>query len=123
MATRTVRIDDLTDVENAEVTEHRVALDGQEGTLDLAPETLAALELFLLKADVSGVRDMFAAHATRAPRRSKEDTDAIRAWGRTELKGKRVNYEGEINDTGRLPKLLVDAFEAAQVAAPEEDNA
>ncbi|SEE72913.1 Lsr2 protein [Streptomyces sp. 2231.1] len=103
----TVRSDDLTGIESDEVGTHRFSLNGIEYEIDLTPDSYdkldAALRPFIEKGRKVGrikVTGRVRRDAPVGP--SAED---VRAWAR------KNGYA--VNDRGRVPRELREAFQAA----------
>lgn len=109
MAKRTVCIDDLTGEEDAQTV--TITIDDASWSIDLAAGSRAkldkALKPFLDVAEPVSVRRRGHSRGTagKAPRTSDE-LQAIREWARAN--------GHEVSDRGRVPKAVVDAFEAAR---------
>ncbi|MFJ3310513.1 Lsr2 family protein [Streptomyces sp. NPDC086549] len=103
----TVYSDDLTGTESDEVSTHRFSLNGIEYEIDLTPDSYdkldAALRPFIEKGRKVG--------RTKVPGRVRGDAadgpsaEEVRAWAREN------GYE--VNDRGRVPREIREAFEAA----------
>ncbi|MGV9350997.1 histone-like nucleoid-structuring protein Lsr2 [Streptomyces spiralis] len=103
----TVYSDDLTGEESDEVNTHRFSLNGVSYEIDLTPENYdkldAALRPFIDKGRKLGrAREMARVRRGAAEGPSAEE---VRAWARTN------GYE--VNDRGRMPREIREAFEAA----------
>lgn len=103
----TVYSDDLTGTESDEVSTHRFSLNGIEYEIDLTPESYdkldAALRLFIEKGrKVGRTKVTGLVHRGAAVGPSAEE---VRAWAREN------GYE--VNDRGRVPGEIREAFEAA----------
>ncbi|MGQ4426400.1 Lsr2 family protein [Streptomyces violaceoruber] len=103
----TVYTDDLTGHESGEVQTHSFSLDGVNYEIDLVPESYDKL-FEALAPFIEGGRKI---GRTKGPgRRRKETADGtsaeeLRAWAR------RNNYQ--VNDRGRVPAHIREAFEKA----------
>ncbi|MFD8396613.1 Lsr2 family protein [Streptomyces sp. NPDC059680] len=103
----TVYTDDLSGEESVEVSTHRFSLNGVQYEIDLTPENYdkldAALRLFIEKGRKTGrIRD--ADRMRKAPV-GGPSAEEVRAWAREN------GYE--VNDRGRVPRGIREAFEAA----------
>lgn len=109
MAQKTITIytDDLTGKESAEAHTHTFTLDGVGYEIDLAPESYdqlyEALSPFIDKGRKTG-RVKGARKARTAPAGGPSTAD-MRSWA------KENGYE--VNDRGRVPSSVREAFEAA----------
>lgn len=103
----TIYTDDLTGTESDEVSTHGFSLNGVEYEIDLTPENYdkldAALRPFIEKGRKMG-RAKGAGRARKAPA-DGPSAEEMRAWAREN------GYE--VNDRGRVPREIREAFEAA----------
>ncbi|MEV7004718.1 Lsr2 family protein [Streptomyces sp. NPDC093982] len=103
----TVYTDDLSGTESDEVSTHRFSLNGIEYEIDLTPENYdkldAALRPFLEKSRKVG-RTKYTSSARKGPV-SGPSAEEVRAWAR--------ENGLEVNDRGRVPREIREAFEAA----------
>ena len=95
--TVTVFIDDMTGEEITDVRHVEFAFRGVEYRLDLSPESFVEMQ------------EVFAPwveNATRVPkrRRAKRDLNDVRAWAKAN--------GFEVSDKGRVPKKVLDAYDA-----------
>ncbi|MGW7387046.1 histone-like nucleoid-structuring protein Lsr2 [Streptomyces sp. NPDC054794] len=103
----TVYSDDLTGAESDEVSTHRFSLNGINYEIDLNPDSYdkldAALRPFIDKGrKVGRTKETGRARRDAAAGPSAEE---VRAWARQN------GYE--VNDRGRVPKEIRDAFDAS----------
>ncbi|MFE2103935.1 Lsr2 family protein [Streptomyces sp. NPDC059468] len=105
----TVYSDDLTGTESSEVSTHRFSLNGINYEIDLTPENYdkldAALRPFIEKGRKLGRTKGAGTGRVRGEPADGPSAEEIRAWARE--KGL------EVNDRGRVPKEIRDAFSAA----------
>jgi Lsr2 len=113
MATRTYRVDDLDGT--SDVTEvgqdTTVSLNGRAVTLDLSDKHFAELEKFLAKYFENGqesTRKTAGAKATGNADADAERNREIRAWRQLQNR----DDLPVVNERGRLPKAVVDAYVA-----------
>ena len=103
----TVYTDDLTGMESEEVSTHRFSLNGVEYEIDLTPESYdkldAALRVFIEKGRKIGRSKQ--SGRTRKDLPVGPSAEEIRAWAR-------ANGQ-EVNQRGRVPREVREAFEAA----------
>ena len=104
MARRTVTvfIDDMTGEEITDVRHVEFAFRGVEYRLDLSPESFVEMqEVF-----APWVENATRVPASRSPRKSaaRRDLDEVRAWAR--------KNGFEVSDKGRVPKRVLDAYDA-----------
>ncbi|MFD8384871.1 Lsr2 family protein [Streptomyces sp. NPDC059679] len=100
--------DDLTGTESDEVSTHRFSLNGVNYEIDLTPENYDKLDDALRPFIESG-RKVGRTKETGRARRGAVDgpsAEEVRAWAREN------GYE--VNDRGRVPKEVRDAFEASR---------
>ncbi|KOG90521.1 Lsr2 family protein [Streptomyces sp. NPDC050617] len=107
----TTYVDDLTGEESAEIAKHTILVDGAGVELDLTDENydklLELLQPYLHAEGARRVRGSVAA-AKGKPRKAPaagENTAEIRAWAKAN------GYE--VNDRGRVPASVKEAYEKA----------
>ncbi|MHB9858356.1 histone-like nucleoid-structuring protein Lsr2 [Streptomyces sp. YIM S03343] len=103
----TVYSDDLTGTESDEVSTHRFSLNGIEYEIDLTPESYDKLDAALRPFIETG-RKMGRTKVTGRVHRGAAagpSAEEVRAWAREN------GYE--VNDRGRVPGEIREAFEAA----------
>ncbi|MEV7003673.1 IS200/IS605 family transposase [Streptomyces sp. NPDC093982] len=104
----TLYTDDLTSNQSDAISTHVFSLNGVEYEIDLAPENYEKLNLalrpFIDKGRKTGRRKK-AGRSSKAPVVGAS-AEEVRAWARTN------GYD--INDRGRVPREIREAFEAAQ---------
>jgi hypothetical protein len=100
--------DDLTSNESDTVSTHVFSLNGVEYEIDLAPENYdklnSALRPFIDNGRKTG-RSKRAGRSNKPPV-AGASAEEVRAWARTN------GYD--VNDRGRVPRRIREAFEAAQ---------
>ncbi|MFL4910048.1 Lsr2 family protein [Streptomyces sp. MMS24-I2-30] len=103
----TVYYDDLTGTESDEIGTHRFSLNGVDYEIDLTPENYDKLDEALRPFIESGRKLGRVKGAGRVRRAAAEgpSTEEVRAWAREN------GYE--VNDRGRVPKEVRDAFDAS----------
>ncbi|MEU9256554.1 Lsr2 family protein [Streptomyces sp. NPDC048270] len=105
----TIYTDDLTGEETQEAATHILVLDGIEYEIDLAPDSydrlLEAVAPFTSVGRRAGRVNRVKATASDASRTSG-DTAEIRAWAKANGL--------QVNDRGRVPKDVRDAYNAAE---------
>ncbi|MEU3855248.1 Lsr2 family protein [Streptomyces sp. NPDC029554] len=103
----TVYTDDLTGAESSEVTTHTFSLNGVNYEIDLTPENYDKLD-DALRPFIEKGRKRGRAKGTGRVRRGSTDgpsAEEVRAWAR--------ENGHQVNDRGRVPKEIRDAFDAA----------
>ncbi|MER6076268.1 Lsr2 family protein [Streptomyces sp. NPDC001817] len=103
----TVYSDDLTGMESGEVSTHRFSLNGINYEIDLTPENYDKLDA-ALRPFIEKGRKLSRTKETGRVRRGAADgpsAEEVRAWAREN------GYE--VNDRGRVPKEIRDAFDAS----------
>ncbi|MEU6669249.1 Lsr2 family protein [Streptomyces sp. NPDC046727] len=103
----TVYLDDLTGMESDEVGTHRFSLNGVNYEIDLTPENYDKLDA-ALRPFIEKGRKLGRTKETGPVRRSAAagpSAEEIRAWAREN------GYE--VNDRGRVPKEIREAFDAS----------
>ncbi|MFF7976607.1 histone-like nucleoid-structuring protein Lsr2 [Streptomyces sp. NPDC007905] len=103
----TVYSDDLTGTESSEVSTHWFSLNGINYEIDLTPENYDKLDA-ALRPFIEKGRKMGRTKGTGRVRRDAADApsaEEVRAWAR--------ENGLEVNDRGRVPKEIRDAFDAA----------
>jgi hypothetical protein len=100
----TVYTDDLTGTESDEVSTHRFSLNGVEYEIDLTPENYDKLDAALRPFITKG-RKKRATGRVRKETAPGPSAEEVRAWARAN--------GHEVNDRGRVPREIREAFEAA----------
>jgi hypothetical protein len=109
----TLYTDDLTGEESSEVSTYTILVNGAGVEIDLAPDShdklMEALGPFLGADGARRVRGGASGKARRSRGGSRSiggmDTSAVRAWAKEQGL--------EVNDRGRLPAPIVEAYEKA----------
>jgi hypothetical protein len=104
----TVHSDDLTGMESDEVSTHRFSLNGVNYEIDLTPENYDKLDTALRPFIEKGRKVGRTKETGRVRRGAVEGPSAeeVRAWARAN--------GHEVNDRGRVPREIREAFEAAR---------
>ncbi|MEV5775297.1 Lsr2 family protein [Streptomyces antimycoticus] len=103
----TVYSDDLTGTDSDEVSTHRFSLNGVDYEIDLTPENYDKLDA-ALRPFIEKGRKLGRTKGMGRMRRGVADgpsAEEVRAWAREN------GYE--VNDRGRVPKEIRDAFDAS----------
>ncbi|MGW6790061.1 histone-like nucleoid-structuring protein Lsr2 [Streptomyces chartreusis] len=101
----TVFTDDLSGKESEEVNTHTFSLDGVVYEIDLVPENYDKLYEALSPFIDSGRKQGRAKGAGRTPKAGGPSAEEMRVWARG------AGYT--VNDRGRVPKEVREAYEAA----------
>ncbi|MFE7276909.1 Lsr2 family protein [Streptomyces sp. NPDC057623] len=103
----TIYTDDLTGAESDEVSTHKFSLNGVNYEIDLTPENYDKLDAAFRPFIESGRKLGRAKDAGRTRKNPTEGPSAeeVRAWARAN------NHE--VNDRGRVPKEIREAFDAS----------
>ncbi|MDX3763583.1 Lsr2 family protein [Streptomyces sp. AK02-04a] len=103
----TIYTDDLTGTESNEVSTHRFSLNDVEYEIDLTPENYAKLDAALRPFIGKGRKKGRAKSTGRASKAlaAGPSAEEVRAWAR--------ENGHEVNDRGRVPREIREAFEAA----------
>jgi hypothetical protein len=103
----TIYSDDLTGTESHEISTHRFSLNGVNYEIDLTPDNYDKLDA-ALRPFIEKGRKLGRGKETSRTRKAATDgpsAEEVRAWARTN--------GHEVNDRGRVPKEIRDAFDAS----------